>query len=102
VECAATDASGNTATGSFTVTVQGAAAQLTDQLALVGSTGGGSFADQLENVLASLTAGNETAACGSLGAYAHHLHAQAGKQFSSSQATTLIANATRIEAVIGC
>jgi hypothetical protein len=103
VSCAATDKHGNTsAPGSFDVYVKGATAQIGDQIALVGSTGGGSFASQLENALAHLAGGNQTAACGSLGGYINHLQAQSGKQFSISQANALIANANRIRVLLGC
>jgi hypothetical protein len=97
VTCTATDKHGNTsAPASFDVYVKGATAQIGDQIALVGSTGGGSFASQLENALAQLAGGSKTAACGSLGAYINHLQAQSGKQFSVSQAARLITNANRI------
>jgi hypothetical protein len=103
VTCTATDTHGNTsAPGSFDVYVKGATAQIGDQIALVGSTGGGSFASQLENALAQLAGGSQTAACGSLGGYINHLRAQSGKQFSVSQANALIANANRIRVLIGC
>jgi virginiamycin B lyase len=103
ITCVATDQHGNTsAPGSFDVYVKGAIAQIGDQIALVGSTGGGSFASQLENALAHLAGGNQTAACGSLGGYINHLQAQSGKQFSISQANALIANANRIRVLLGC
>jgi len=103
VSCAATDTHGNTsAPSSFDVDVKGAIAQISDQIALVGSTGGGSFASQLERSLAHLAGGSQVAACGSLGAYINHLQAQSGKQFSVSQANALIANANRIRLLIGC
>jgi HYR domain len=102
VTCAATDKHGNTsAPGSFDVYVEGATAQIGDQIALVGSTGGGSFASQLENALAQLAGGSQTAACGSLGGYINHLRAQSGRQFSVSEANALIANAIRIRVLIG-
>ena len=103
VTCTATDTHGNrSAPGSFDVYVKGATAQIGDQIALVGSTGGGSFASQLENALAHLASGSQAAACGSLGGYINHLQAQSGKQFSVSQANALIANANRIRVLIGC
>ena len=103
VTCTATDKHGNTsAPASFDVYVKGATAQIGDQIALVGSTGGGSFASQLENAFAQLAGGSKTAACGSLGAYINHLQAQSGKQFSVSQAASLITNANRIRVLIGC
>jgi len=103
VTCTATDKHGNnSAPGSFEVYVKGATAQIDDQIGLVGSTGGGSFASQLESAMADLASGRGTVACGSLGGYVNHVQAQSGKQFSVSQATALIANANRIRAVIGC
>ena len=102
VTCTASDTTGNVGTASFDVHVKGASAQLDDQIALVGSIGGGSFASQLGNVQDSLDRGNAKAACNQLGAYVNHVEAQRGKQLSASLAATLLANAERIRAVIAC
>jgi hypothetical protein len=66
-----------------------------EQIALVGETGGGSLASQLEGVRATLTRGDVKASCDQLHAYANHVQAQAGKQFDSGQAASLSANLIR-------
>jgi beta-glucosidase len=79
-----------------------AVAQINDQIALVGSTGGGSFAAQLTSAKSMLMDGAANAACNTLNAYIDHVRAQSGKQFPAATAATLIANANQIRAVIGC
>ena len=76
--------------------------QLDEQIALVGSTGGGSFASQLGEVKAKLAGGATTPACNELAAYVNHVRAQAGKQLPAPLAATLLANASRISGDIGC
>lgn len=75
---------------------------LDDQIAFVGQVGGGSFAVQLEAVKHSLARGAARAACGQLGAYEHHVLAQAGKQLAAGDATALTAGATMISSALGC
>ena len=102
VTCTATDAADHAASASFTVHVKGAAEQIADQIALVGSAGGNSFALQLQDARDELAAGDKNDACGTLAAYIQHVKSQSGKQLSASLAATLVSNATRIRAVIGC
>ena len=92
VDCTATDAAGNSASGSFSVNVRGAAAQLDVLRAFVASLHlpGTSFEDQLG------------AACGSLAAFANHAQAQAGKQLTAAQAAQMVTDAGRIATVLGC
>jgi hypothetical protein len=102
VTCTATDAADHAASESFTVHIKDAAEQIADQIALVGSAGGNSFALQLQDARDELAAGDKNDACGTLAAYIQHVKAQSGKQLSVSLAVTLVSNATRIRAVIGC
>ena len=102
VTCTATDAAEHSTSASFTVHVKGAAEQITDQIGLVGSRGGNSFALQLQDARDELAAGDKSDACGTLAAYIQHVKSQSGKQLSASLAATLVSNATRIRAVIGC
>jgi alpha-galactosidase len=88
--------------GSVMVRVSSAATLVHDQLALVGSADGGSFAAQLQAVLDSLAKGKPNAACGQLDTYVAHVKAQSGKALTRSLATQLVANAGVISAVIGC
>ncbi|HZC69224.1 MAG TPA: LamG-like jellyroll fold domain-containing protein [Jatrophihabitans sp.] len=102
VTCTATDAADHRSSASFTVHVKGAVEQLNDQLDLVGQAGGGSFADQLHAVLDDLAAGAMQNACDDLDGYIKHVKSQSGKQLSKTLAATLVTNANRISAVIGC
>ncbi|MDT4981994.1 MAG: alpha-galactosidase [Pseudonocardiales bacterium] len=88
--------------GSVMVRVSSAETLVGDQLALVGSADGGSFAAQLQAVLSSLSKGKSNAACGQLGAYVSHVKAQSGKALTSSLAAQLVANAAQIDRVIDC
>jgi Concanavalin A-like lectin/glucanases superfamily/Alpha galactosidase C-terminal beta sandwich domain/HYR domain/Alpha galactosidase A len=102
VTCTATDAAGHQGSASFSVHVKGADEQLSDQIALVGQAGGGSFADQLQAVRDDLAAGAKSDACSDLAAYLKHVQTQSGKQLSVTLAATLVRNGNRIRAVIGC
>jgi hypothetical protein len=79
-----------------------AVAEIDDQIALVGTAGGGSFAGQLTDAKNYLIDGATRASCNTLSAYIHHAQAQSGKQLPTTLADTLIANANQIRAVIGC
>jgi len=102
VHCSTTDAHGNTATGSFSVTVLSAAQQLSSLAASLAGVGGGSFSSQLTAAELQLASGKNQAACNNVAAFANHVRAQAGKLFTTSEATDLLAAADRIRAVIGC
>jgi HYR domain len=103
VGCHATDAAGNTASGSFHVTVRSAVDQLTKLIAdLRGLPPGRSLTAKLQNVLARLQAGDTRAACNLLAAFASEVRAQSGKSLSTFQADGLAASAVRIEGVLGC
>lgn len=110
VSCTATDAAGNTATGPFTVRVKSTADQIDDLRTLVESL---NLKQGIENsldaklktiqeALASAQAGDLTAACNKLDSFLNEVEAQAGKSITQAEAERLIADATRIKAVIGC
>ncbi|GIH14340.1 glycoside hydrolase family 27 protein [Rugosimonospora africana] len=88
--------------GSVMVRVSSAADQLADQLALVGHVDGGSFAAQLRAAIRALDKGRTREACGALDGYVHHVRAQSGKKLRTELAAQLIANARRIEGLLGC
>lgn len=98
VACAATDSSGNTASGGFTVHVEGAAEQLTDLAAAAGAAAGpgASLTRKLAAARAALGRGNLTATCGIL----HALHNELSGQ--SETGGTLDADLLRISAVLRC
>jgi len=110
VNCTATDGSGNAATGSFSVLVQAAAAQVSNLLAEVqafnlaqGITN--SLDAKLTNILSALNAaqsGNVSNVCGQLGAFINQVAAQSGKALTTAQAAQLTADAQRIQTVVGC
>ena len=105
VRCTAIDASGNRDVCSFTIHVKGAAEQLQDLIALVGSFNlaygtENSLASQLRSALAALSAGNKAAACASLQLFIDHANAQSGKKLTGAQASSFIAAATQIKTVI--
>jgi uncharacterized protein YjiK len=92
VTCSASDDAGNAATASFTVHVKGAAEQLDDLRAAVAGVGPG----------ASLTAKLGNGTCNQLRAFMNEVNAQAGKHLTTDQASSLIARAQRIAAVLAC
>ena len=106
VTCSASDAAGNTATGTFTVTVKGAAAQVSDireDVSGLPDTGmGTSLGAKLTSALSALSSGNQSAACGTLGAFINQVRAQAGKKIALADAQRLIAEAEQVRTVIGC
>lgn len=102
VSCQASDLSGNTATGSFEVTVRSAIAQISNLATSLAGIDGVSFSLQLNNVQHALSAGQKSAACGSLNAFANHVKAQAGKQLTAATATQLLEDVRRIATVMGC
>jgi probable HAF family extracellular repeat protein len=104
VECTATDDAGNTATASFTVTVKGASEQLADLLRAVTGVGPGtSLADKVKVAQTAYAAGDQTHTCEILNAFVNQVRAQAGKGIEpETTAPSLIADAKRIRAVLGC
>jgi streptogramin lyase len=110
VNCTATDAARNSATGSFTVTVNGAVAQLTSLIAVVGSFNNpwgitNSLDTKLQHAIDALNAmkgGSASSACNSLIAFINEAQAQSGKKLAVAQANLLIESANQIRAVLGC
>ncbi len=103
VVCTAEDNSGNEATESFTIHVAGAMEQLDYLFAAVEGIGPGtSLADMVSEVQAALGGGDNAEACEILNAFVNHLEAQAGKHVDALVADALIADATRLRAVLGC
>jgi hypothetical protein len=86
----------------FTVTIL-TPSQMTSGLAattsLLGFQQGSSL---LQKALTNLNGGSITAACNQLGAFVNQVRAQTGKQLAPGQATTLIAQATRIMGGLAC
>jgi streptogramin lyase len=103
VRCRATDAAGNSASGSFRVTVLGAASQLSELQTAVRRVGPGASLD-VKVVLARtlLAVGQRRLACLTLTAFAVEVRSQSGRTIQPSTAAALIASARRIENVLGC
>jgi hypothetical protein len=108
VTCTATDSDdiNSPVSKSFTVTVKGAAAQVSDLLTTVDSfqLGGiqASFDTQLQTVQTDLANANRAQACRDLQAFINHTQAGAGKQLTEAEASRMITAAQRIQAVLGC
>ena len=101
------DASGNAATGTFSVTVKGATAQIGDlQRAVAGldlkEGTETSVQAKLSAALDALNAHDVVDACGSLGALINQINAQTGKKISLSDAQALLATVQRIRSAAGC
>jgi hypothetical protein len=73
-----------------------------DQLTLVGSADGGSFASQLAAVLDAVQSGKAGSACSKVAAFVNHVHAQSGKSLSASLASQLAADAAEVAGLLGC
>jgi hypothetical protein len=105
VTCTATDPDDtpSTVTASFTVTVEGAAAQLS-QLAdtVLGEGPGSSLEDKVHIAQSDLISGKVTDACSVLTDFVNEVTAQSRKRVSETDSSRLIADAERIRAVIAC
>jgi hypothetical protein len=103
VNCTATDATGNATNGSFTVHVKGAVEQFADLAFAVAGVGPGkSLIDKITEAQTDLGANDLAGTCGALRAFSNEVNAQTGKKISSGSAASLIGDATRIQAVLGC
>jgi alpha-tubulin suppressor-like RCC1 family protein len=90
-------------TASFTVTVQGAPAQLQSLLAYVSGLGPGtSLSAKVQEAMSDIQSNNLAGACGVLTALVKQAMAQSGKQLTVTQANAIITAATQIQFVIGC
>jgi len=103
VTCTAIDATGNTASGKFSVRVKGASEQLADLASAVTSVGAGtSLYDKVSDARAALASSDVVGACSILRALLNELSAQSGKHILPATANALIADVTRIRAVLAC
>ena len=103
VTCTATDLGGNTATASFVVTVRGADHQLADLRTAVDGIGPGySLINKISDVQAALANNDVPGGCAILSAFVNEVGAQSGKKIPVGTAASLIADASRIQAVLGC
>jgi hypothetical protein len=106
VTCTATDTDGDAnspVTNTFNVHVKGAAEQLADLAnAVIGVGPGTSLADKVAAAQAYLAAGDTSDACSTLNAFINEVKAQSSKSIPHDTASSLIASAQQIEAVIGC
>jgi len=105
VTCMATDADDtpSTVTASFTVTVKGALAQLTDLLTFVKTLPPGtSLVTKTQNAINYYKAGDTADTCSTLSSIISQAKAQSGKKLTSTQAAAVVSAATRIRSVVGC
>jgi CSLREA domain-containing protein len=111
VACTAIDVSGNSASGSFTVTVKGAKEQLADLIRKVVDASQLSPAaktlliGKLSSLLAPFDPTNPTqreVACPALQVFKTTVQLHAGKTIPAAPAAEWIADANRIRAVLGC
>ena len=110
VNCSASDPAGNTAMGTFTVTVLGATDQLNNLTALAQSmdlkNGISTSLDAKLNAaiatIANMQTNSISTACNQLSAFINDTTAQSGNQLTASQANQLIAAAQSIRATLGC
>jgi hypothetical protein len=94
---------GNLSTCNFTVHVKSAAEQLQDLLASVTDVGPGkSLASKVQVALNYVGMGDKADACSTLADFMSEVQAQSGKKLTVAQANSLLANAARIRAVLGC
>jgi hypothetical protein len=105
VNCTATDAAGNSTSGSFNVHVTSASQQATNLIDLVNNlpnAPGGSLNAKLNNILAAINAGQTANACSQLNAFVNEVNAQSGKKISVADANALITAAQAIKTALGC
>jgi hypothetical protein len=105
VHCSASDPddTNSPVTVSFTVTVKGAAAQLADLYQAVKVVRQGtSLSRNVAQARSYLASGDVVRTCSALGAFLHKVAAQSGRSIPAATASTLIADAQRIQAVLTC
>lgn len=101
VNCSASDAHGNTASGSFNVTVR-SASDIASALVSATEDPFQQGTHLLENAQRSISAPHAQAACGQLQAFINQVEAQAGKQLADDVAASWIASAQSARAALGC
>jgi X-Pro dipeptidyl-peptidase len=103
VRCTATDASGNTVSGSFVLHVKSASEQLRDLHTFVAGAGHGrSLENRVGTIRAKVAARKVNDACAALGAFTKEVRAQSGKSLTHAKAAAALADAARISTVLGC
>ncbi len=106
VSCTATDAAGNSVSGTFQVVVKDAQQQLADTINLIASFHltklGTSLPDKLQIASNFAAAGQVSEACGTLTGFLNQVSAQIGKALTVDQATALATRVIRIRNVVGC
>jgi Tol biopolymer transport system component len=107
VNCTATDDAGNSAQGSFTVTVRGAGAQIALLIAKTDAFVDSPLIERalkatLQAASQALATGRRPVACAAMAAYIVAVRALPARYLTTAQKAALIADATRIRAVIGC
>jgi hypothetical protein len=105
VDCAATDASGNVARGSFPVVVAAAAAapQARDLASLVAKTKAAKvLGADLASVQKRIAKHDKRGACRELAAFTKDVRGRAGKSVSRATATVLLERARRLSVSLGC
>ncbi|HEV2032827.1 MAG TPA: ice-binding family protein [Candidatus Dormibacteraeota bacterium] len=61
-----------------------------------------SLTSKLQAYVASTASGNQTAACGQLGAFVNYINAQSGKHIPAADAALLLTDAARLTTTSGC
>jgi hypothetical protein len=107
VSCTATDASSNTTSKSFQITVLGAVDQLNSLINRVkGMTIEPGFKSELlnrlNNALSALKAKTTAKACSELAKFLEGVNSKSGKKILAGNAATLTSDANRIRAVLAC
>lgn len=109
VNCSVSDSddTNSPVSASFTVTVEGASAQMSDLTTTVNgmqlkSSLQNSFDAELGEILSEVNAGQTTLACPNLTDYIGHVQGQSGKGLTAAQASQLSAAAQQIQAVLSC
>jgi HYR domain/FIMAH domain len=108
VTCTASDSDdvNSPVSGSFTVTVKGAATQVNDLIATVNSDHLSSslqnaLDNKLNDALTAINAGQTTTACSDLTDFIGYIQSHTGKGITTSQANQLVAAAKQVQAVLG-
>jgi hypothetical protein len=105
ITCTATDKGGNTATGTFTVHIRGAAEQTTQLIAGINDYKltklGSSLSDKLVTVQRMLATNKTKQALDNVNAFIRQVKSASGKGLTVEQATYLTTQALQIKAVIG-
>lgn len=107
VHCVATDAAGNNSSGSFRVTVKGAAAQITDLISVVRQMGlkesdARRLERELEQTQKALGRGDAGAACREVKQFIKDVGKESAKSLTPEQAGQLSGAALQIKAALGC